>query len=125
MSQNTTEVAEIKEAEKTGTVDMSTETTNSGNYSHKFRNPVKIGDKTYTELVFYFEELTGADIEAIEEELQDQNRYVLSPEISSAFQTILAAKAAKVSSEVIRNLPVPDYMRIKNKARDFLVSAGY
>ena len=79
----------------------------------------------FTSLEFRFNQLTGADIEAIEEELQDQESYVFYPEISSAFQTILAAKAAGIPSFVIRNLPVIDYMKIKNKARDFLAGVGY
>ena len=65
------------------------------------------------------------DKEEVEQELADQNKYALSPEISSAFQCILAAKAAGVASDEIRRLPVGDYMKIKNKARDFLIAAGY
>lgn len=96
-----------------------------GVYIHQLSKPVKIGKEEFTSLEFRFNQLTGADIEAIEEELQDQNRYVLSPEISSAFQTILAAKAAGIPSFIIRDLPVIDYMKIKNKARDFLAGVGY
>lgn len=95
------------------------------NYTHNFKTPREIEGKKYTSLTFYFEKLTGEDIEAVEAELQDQNKYVLSPEISSAFQCILAAKAAGVASDEIRRLPVADYMKIKNKARDFLIAAGY
>ena len=97
----------------------------SGVYIHQLSKPIKIEKEEFTSLEFRFNQLTGADIEAIEEELQDQNRYVLSPEISSAFQTILAAKAAGIPSFVIRSLPVIDYMKIKNKARDFLAGVGY
>ena len=64
------------------------------------------------------------DIEAIEEELQDQNKYVLTPEISSAFQSMLAARAAKIPADAIRRLPIRDYMAIKNKARNFLINMG-
>ena len=95
------------------------------NYTHTFKTATEIEGKKYTSLTFYFENLTGEDIEAVEAELQDQNKYVLSPEISSAFQCILAAKAAGVASDEIRRLPVADYMKIKNKARDFLIAAGY
>ena len=84
-----------------------------------------IGGKEYKSLTFYFERLCGEDIEAIEEELQLQNKYVLSPEISSTFQSMLAARAAGVASDEIRRLKVYDYMKIKNKARDFLVNMGY
>lgn len=118
---------EMQQAQKTGTVDFSAkkeEKEKSGNYTHTFKNPVEIEGQKYTSLTFYFDRLTGEDIEAIEEELQDQNKYVLSPEISSAFQSMLAARAAKVPADEIRRLPVRDYMAIKNKARNFLINMG-
>jgi len=43
-------------------------------------------ERSNTKLTFYFDNLTGEDIEAVEQELADQNKYALSPEISSAFQ---------------------------------------
>ena len=128
---NTTNAAEMTEeevrAQATGTVDFAEKKAakeESMNYTHKFSSPVEMEGKKYTTLTFYFDKLTGDDIEAVEAELQDQNKYVLSPEISSAFQCILAAKAAGVASDDIRRLPVKDYMKIKNKARNFLIAAG-
>lgn len=73
-------------------------------------------------MTFYYENLTGDDLEAIEAEMQAQNLYALSPEISGAFQSRLAARAAGVASDEIRHLPMKDYMKIKNSARDFLLS---
>lgn len=128
---NATNAAEMTEeevrAQATGTVDFAAKKEakeESLNYTHKFAKPVEMEGKKYTTLTFYFENLNGEDIEAVEEELQSQNKYVLSPEISSAFQCILAAKAAGVASDDIRRLPVKDYMKIKNKARSFLLAAG-
>lgn len=128
---NTTNAAEMTEeevrAQATGTVDFAEKKAakeESMNYTHKFSSPAEMEGKKYTTLTFYFDKLTGDDIEAVEAELQDQNKYVLSPEISSAFQCILAAKAAGVASDDIRRLPVKDYMKIKNKARSFLIAAG-
>lgn len=118
---------EMELAQKTGTVDFSEkkeEKEKSGNYTHNFKKPVEIEGQKYTSLTFYFDRLIGEDIEAIEEELQDQNKYVLSPEISSAFQSMLAARAAKIPADAIRRLPVRDYMAIKNKARNFLINMG-
>lgn len=128
---NTTNAAEMTEeevrAQATGTVDFAEKKAakeESMDYTHKFSSPVEMEGKKYSTLTFYFDKLTGDDIEAVEAELQDQNKYVLSPEISSAFQCILAAKAAGVASDDIRRLPVKDYMKIKNKARSFLIAAG-
>lgn len=121
---------EMQEAQRTGVVSMEDkkaekEAEKSQNYTHTFKTPVMIEGKQYKTMTFYFERLTGEDVEAVEAELQDQNKYVLSPEISSVFQSMLAARAAGVGSDEIKRLPVRDYMKIKNKARDFLVSAGY
>lgn len=118
---------EMQQAQKTGTVDFSAKKEakeKSGNYTHTFKTPIEIEGQKYSSLTFYFEKLTGEDIEAIEEELQDQNKYVLSPEISSVFQSMLAARAAKIPADEIRRLPVRDYMAIKNKARSFLLNMG-
>lgn len=128
MEQVTEQAQEMQEAQASGVVsleDKKKEKAASLNYTHTFNEPREIEGKKYTKLTFYFDNLTGEDIEAVETELQDQNKYVLSPEISSAFQCILAARAAKVPADEIRRLPVADYMKIKNKARDFLISAGY
>lgn len=118
---------EQKEAQKTGIVNMNDKKQNQGseNYTHYFRKPEMIGGTAHKSLTFYFDKLCGEDIEAIEEELQAQNKYVLSPETSSIFQSMFAARAAGVASDEIRRLKVYDYMKIKNKARDFLVNMGY
>lgn len=119
---------EMQEAEKTGIVninDKKSKKEKSGNYTHKFSEPVEIQGKKYKELTFYFDRLSGEDVEKIEEELQDQNKYVLTPEVSSVFQTMLAARAAGVGADEIRRLKIKDYMKIKNQARSFLIEAGY
>ena len=119
---------EMKEAQKTGIVSMEDkkkEKKTSLNYTHTFKAPVEINGEKHKALTFYFEKLTGEDVEAIEEELQDQNKYVLTPEVSSVFQTMLAARAAGVGADKIRRLPLGEYMKIKNQARSFLIESGY
>lgn len=119
---------EMKEAQRTGIVDMQEKKNvnrNSANYTHKFSKPVEIIGKKYKEMTFYFDRLTGEDIEKVEMELQSQGKYVIAPELSSVFQSMLAARAAKVGADEIRRLPVADYMKIKNRARDFLTGAGF
>lgn len=119
---------EMQEAQKTGIVsieDKKKEKKTSLNYTHTFKAPVEINGQKQKALTFYFEKLTGEDVEAIEEELQDQNKYVLTPEVSSVFQTMLAARAAGVGADEIRRLPLGEYMKIKNQARSFLIESGY
>lgn len=119
---------EMQEAQKNGIVSMEDkkkEKKTSLNYTHTFKTPVEINGQKQKALTFYFEKLTGEDVEAIEEELQDQNKYVLTPEVSSVFQTMLAARAAGVGADEIRRLPLGEYMKIKNQARSFLIESGY
>lgn len=120
---------ELAEAQRAGVVDMldkrAEKEKKSLNYTHTFKKPVTILGQQYKTMTFYFDKLTGEDIEAVEQEMQDMGKYALSPEISSTFQSMLAARAARVGSDEIRRLPVADYMKIKNKARDFLTGMGY
>ena len=96
-----------------------------GVYTHKFKRPFEYSGATYTELTFNFERLTGRDMVAIETEMQMNNEYALSPEISRNFQSKLAARAAGIGSDVLDAMPLPEFNRITNAARDFLLSTGY
>lgn len=114
---------EMQQAQASGTVDFNKkkeEKQASLNYTHKFAKSVTIMGKQYSSMTFYYENLTGDDLEAIEAEMQAQNLYALSR--IRAFQSRLAARAAGVASDEIRHLPMKDYMKIKNSARDFLLS---
>lgn len=118
---------EVKEAEKTGVVDFNQkkEERKSDNYTHTFSKQVELGGKKYEKLTFYFENLTGEDIEKVEQELEQQNIYVIAPEVSSKFQAAIAARAAGVPVDDISRLPARDYLKIKNTARNFLTVAGF
>lgn len=123
-----TQAQEITQAQAAGVVDFTQAKKpedKSLNYTHKFAKPVEIMGQKYSSLTFYFEKLTGDDVEAVELELQQRNIVVLSAEVSSAFQSSIAARAAGMASDEIRRLPLRDYMKIKNAARNFLVAAGY
>lgn len=120
-----TEGQEMQQAQVGETVDFNQkkdEKQPSLNYTHKFNKPVTIMGKQYASMTFYYGNLTGDDLEGVEAEMQAQNLYALSPEVSGAFQSRLAARAAGVASDEIRHLPMKDYMKIKNSARDFLLS---
>ena len=129
-TKNTEMEMAMQEGEQTGALNIDKNTTkkekeSSYNYTHHFKKPVTIEGKTYKTLTFYFEKLTGEDVEMIEAELQDKQQYILSPEISSVFQSMLASRAAGVASDEIKRLPLYEYMAIKNKAKAFLVGAGF
>ena len=105
---------------------------NAGVYTHKFKTPFEYGGmtfeyagETYTTLTFDFEKMTGRDMVSIENEMQMNNEYALAPEISRNFQSKMAARAAGIGSDVLDAMPLPDFNRITNAARDFLLSTGY
>ena len=96
-----------------------------GRYTHVFAKPFEYSGATYTELTFDFERLTGRDMVSIETEMQMNNEYALAPEISRNFQSKMAAKAAGIGSDVLDAMPIKDFNRITNAARDFLLNTGY
>lgn len=98
---------------------------NVGVYTHKFKRPFVHSGATYTELTFKFENLTGRDMVSIEAEMQMNNEYAIAPEISRSFQSKMAAKAAGIGTDVLEAMRLPDFNRITNAARDFLIDTGY
>ena len=136
MSDKGTNIAEIGAEQATGAAEAVAPTSTPeatgkategdvGVYTHKFKRPFEYSGATYTELTFNFERLTGRDMVAIETEMQMNNEYALSPEISRNFQSKLAARAAGIGSDVLDAMPLPEFNRITNAARDFLLSTGY
>jgi len=94
-------------------------------YKHHFKKPFAYEGETYEEILFDFTGLTGRDMLAIESEMQAQNEYALSPEISRTFQCLMAAKAGRIASDVLQAMPIGDFTKITNAARDFLINTGY
>jgi hypothetical protein len=90
----------------------------------KLSKPYTYEDKTYTEFVFNFDGLIGKDMLAIEAEMAAVGEFALSPEISTSYLSKLAARAARVGSDVIENLPIRDFAKVKDESRNFLLSAG-
>ena len=136
MNENTKNNAVIGEEQAAGAADNATAAptppvgekpaqANVGVYTHKFVKPVDYAGVVYTELEFSFESLTGRDMVSIETEMQMNNEYALAPEISRNFQAKLAAKAAGIGSDVMDALPIKEFNRITNAARDFLLNTGY
>lgn len=120
--ENKQEAAEETKGKVTVVTDSDTP---EGAYVHEFTKPYTFEDKTYTRLVFDFEKLIGDDLVAIENEMAAVGEFALSPEISTSFLYRLAAKAAKVGSDVILHLPIREFGKVKNKAQSFLVSTGF
>lgn len=96
-----------------------------GVYTHTFKKPFEYEGKTYEELTFDFEHLKGRDMVAIENEMQGASEYALAPEISTSFQSKMAARAAEIGSDVLEAMPLKDFNKITGAARRFLLDSGY
>ena len=90
-------------------------------YTHKLEKTLEYEGKKYDELKFDFGALKGKDALAIEEEMQANNKYILAPEVSEAYQSRMAARAAGVPHDLLEELSFQDFNRITNAARNFLV----
>ena len=80
--------------------------------------------KTYEEIHLNFEELTGRDLEVIDDEIGVMNLRGLIPAYSRMYQRMLAARASGVPSDVIEHLPLEDYNAIVTAAQNFLFVTG-
>ncbi len=95
-----------------------------GTYVHTFKKPFEYEGKKYETLNFYFDQLTGRDMIAIEDEMSAVNKYPLAPEISSEYLIKMASKASNTGSDVLESLPLSDFKQIRDMAREHLVSVG-
>lgn len=91
---------------------------------HKLSKPFTYCGETYEELDMDFESLTGRMIESIDDELAAMNININTPSASHRYQRMVAARAAKVPSDMIEALPLSDYNAITNAARFFLIVTG-
>ena len=90
-------------------------------YTHKLEKSFEYEGKKYDELKFDFGALKGKDALAVQQELEANNKYILAPETSEAYQSRMAARAAGVPNDLLEELPFQDFNRITNAARNFLV----
>lgn len=77
--------------------------------------------KTYNEFKMDFDKLTGQDMLNIEKEMSEKGEFSLSPEVSPSYCVRIAARAAGVAFDVLANLPMQDFNRIRNIARNFMM----
>ena len=90
----------------------------------KLSQTVEWEGKTYTELTMDYEGLTGRDMEAIDDELAAMGVVVANPNINHRYHRLLAARAAKVPSDMLRTLPLRDYQKVTMTARSFLLATA-
>ncbi len=110
---------EFEEAEKEAAEEP------SSLYVHKFKKPFKWQGQEYTELHFDFESLTGEDSLNIEAELQSRGTMVMVPAFSGPYLIGMSARACqeKLGTDAFRKMPINDFVRIRTRARNFLMTS--
>jgi hypothetical protein len=91
----------------------------------KFKTPFEYEGKTYNELKFDFNGLTGADSINIEAELQAKGVAIFAPAFSAPYLVRMCARACteKVDYRFFEAMKLKDYVTIRSKARNFLLSS--
>jgi len=101
------------------------EDTSVYSYTHHFLRPFAYEGKTYTELTFDWDKLTGKDSLAIEAELSNLGRPVIIHSISGEYLIRMACRACqeKIGVDAFEQMRLPDYNRIRTAARNFLTKS--
>ncbi len=94
-------------------------------YTHKFRKPFTYEGKTYEDLTFEWDKLSGNDYLAIEGEMAALGKVLIAPEFSGDFIVRMIAKACteKIGSDIIGAMPLCDFNKIRKEARSFLMNS--
>lgn len=99
------------------------ESTNT--FTIRFQEPFTFEGKTYEELTFVWDKLTGKDGLAIENEMQAKGHPVIVPAFSGEYLVRMAARACTtpIGVDVICAMPLSGYNRIRSAARSFLLKS--
>ena len=101
-------------------------------YVHALKEPITYMGITYETLTFEWGALTGADYLAVENDLLRRGKTVVVPEFNSDFLCGMAVRACKerdpdgfrvLSTKVMSALPLRDFKKICQSARNFLLRA--
>ena len=86
----------------------------------QLKKPYEFEGKTYKDLEFDLEGLTGVDVSAAKRDWLRSGGYSPSMASDVDFGAFLAAKAAKLPMEFMQGLPAKDYCAIGLRVCDFL-----
>ncbi|MBR2941843.1 MAG: hypothetical protein IKB82_00440 [Clostridia bacterium] len=101
-----------------------------GTYTHVFKTPffctIGTEQRSFDQLTFDFNKLTGRDSLAIENELQALGKPVIVAEMSGEYLIRMAARACteKIGADDLAMAPLADYNKIRSRARSFLLRSG-
>ena len=94
-------------------------------FTLKLLSPIEYEGTTYEKLRFDFSEITGADSLNIETELNSQGIVLISPSYQTPYLMRVCARACaeKVDPELFMKFKLRDFLALRNKARNFLMSS--
>ena len=89
----------------------------------KLRRPLEYNKKTYTELRFDWDSVTGRDSLAIEDELAELGKFLVLEEYNGHYLIRLAAKACteNIGFDAFELMHIHDYRKARRAARSFLL----
>lgn len=95
-----------------------------GVYVHEFKKPITYNGKTYTELTFEWDKLTGNDSRAIVQEVERRGKTVVAPAFSVDYLVRMAARACteKIGIDAFDLMSIRDFNMIWSAARSFLMA---
>lgn len=106
--------------------------TSASAFTFDFPKPFTFEGETFKKLSFDFDALTGQDSLAIENELTSLGRPVIVPELSGDYLIRMAMRACtttrkdgrKLGFDAFSAMPIAAYIKIRSRARSFLMRAG-
>lgn len=105
---------------------------NSQSYVHVLSHPLTTDGETFDELTFDWTTLTGEDSLSIEAELRLRGITLVMPAFTGDYLAGMASRACtarlqngrRLSTAAIRSLPLCDFQKICDHARNFMLAAG-
>lgn len=107
--------------------------TDIGSYTHTFKTPFTYNGRTFEQMSFNWEGLTGNDSLAIEAELRTHGITLVIPAYTGEYLAGMAARSCTdrdekgnrvVGSDTIRAMPLADFQAVCGRARTFLLRLG-
>jgi hypothetical protein len=87
----------------------------------KLRKPVMHDEKEIATITFDFDQLTGDDLEAVDDEFAALGKFASVPALSPAYQRLIACRACGISYEATRKMSAADVSEMCRRAQAFLL----
>lgn len=92
-------------------------------FTMRFKKPLKYQGQEFDELSFDFESLTGRDSIIVEKELTRNGVQIVAPAFNGEYLIRIAARACttRVGYDIIYDMTISDYNKLRSAVRNFLM----